>query len=152
MILFVALVTPVYAQDYVLDFYPVSMSGKAIIDGYASQNLSWSGFEIVIAGYLTGDTGDYIEGTIYDSGGNDWGYLVGNIIWNYSTTSAYIQASYTQYDDIVGYWTIYLDGTIKRSGSRFSLSAKGGETDTMMWEGFPYTISFTKISGYGFAQ
>lgn len=151
-ILFVALVTPVYAQDYVLDFYPVSLSGKMIQDGYTYQNLVGSGFEIVIAGYITGDTGDYIEGTIYDSNGNDYAYLYGNIIWNRATTAAYIQAAYSAYDDVVGYWTFYLNGTIKRTGSRFSISATGGETDTMEWENYPYVTTFSKISGYGVAQ
>ncbi len=147
--LLVAVAFPVCAQDWCVDFYPVSYSGKAIDDGYFSSSTSGSFFELMLCGWFTGDTADYIEAEFYD----DEGFLItamyGHVVWSQNFRSGNVQATYVDSDGFNVY-TFYLDGTIKVIGSKFSFTLKGGETYTN--DGFPYIIALSSIkSSVGYA-
>jgi hypothetical protein len=147
--LLVMFALPVYAQDYCIDFYPVSYSGKSIDDGYFSSSLGGSYWEVVVCGTYMGDTSDWFYADLYDSDGFYYETIYGTIVWNKSVnpTSAYIQGTTLLVGDEL--YTFYLDGTLKRSGIKYSLTSKAGETYTN--GGAPWVIvltSFKSSTGY----
>ena len=149
--LLVVFAFPAYAQDYTIAFYPVSYSGKAIDDGYFTESISGTNFELVIYGWITGDTADYIEADIYDDLGGFFATVYGHVVWSQNFKSGNVQAT-TSEDDGVNLYTFYIDGTLRVTGTtlhKFSFSLKGGETYTN--DGFPYIIllsSFKSSVGY----
>ncbi len=118
--------SPTTQCDYNLSFYITTWSGKTIEDGYFSSSFSDSGYYFDICGNYVGDTSDYFYGELVDDIGNLYLAAYGTIIWNNPTnaTSAYIQGGY--YDDV---YSSYIDGTIKYSRGKYTLTAKGGASD-----------------------
>jgi hypothetical protein len=149
--LLVLFVFPVYAQDYTIDFYPVSYSGKAIDDGYFTESISGTNFELVLYGWITGDTADYIEADIYDDLGEIIATVYGHVVWNQNFKSGNVQATLVE-DDGVNAYTFYIDGTLRVTGTtvhKFSFSLKGGQTYTN--DGFPYIILLSSLrSSFGY--
>ncbi len=139
---FLLFAVPVYAQsdcDYVLSFENVGLSGTQIEDGYFQSGFSEYGYYLDICGIYTGDTTDSIYAELSDDLGV---YLsvYGTIIWNWAMTNGYIQASYL--DEA---YSTYLDGTIRRSGGWYKISAKGGDNDSVS-----YITKFNNIKGNGY--
>jgi len=151
-ILVLALTVPVCAQDYNLLLYPVTFgSCKQYSDGgFMSSTYSMTYFAIDIYGYYTGDTGDQVEGYVYDSDGELWSYFYGHIIWNGSFSSGYIQGTLINMDD--GIYTFWIDGTIKRTGIKYSITSSAGESDSWYWVGYPYYTKCASVKGYGYMQ
>jgi hypothetical protein len=140
--------SPVVQCDYIIDFYPVSYSGKVIDDGYYSTSIGDSGWEVVICGNYFGDTSDWFSGDIYDNGGYRT-TIYGTIIWNKAigATSAYIQGTAVESDSDL--YTFYMDGTMKYSRGKYTFSSKAGETYTN--GGAPWVVllsSFKSSAGY----
>jgi hypothetical protein len=146
--LLVMFALPVYAQDYCIDFYPVSYSGKIIDDGYYSTSIGDSGWEVIICGNYFGDTSDWFSGDIYDNSGYH-ATIYGTITWNKAigATSAYIQGTTVESGNDL--FTFYMDGTMKYSRGKYTFSSKAGETYTN--GGAPWVVllsSFKSSVGY----
>ncbi len=120
--------------------FDVTLSGKSTKDGYAFSNLTSDGLHFDICTKAQGDTTDSFEGHLYD-GQTDYWHVSGTIIWNSSSsaTSAYIQG--TGLDNGV---MPYIDGTIKYSQGKYSISAKGGCSD-----GTSFIEQYTSVKGTG---
>ena len=118
--------------------FNVTISGKVIEDGYYSANFTTGTMYFDICTSASGETTDYFEGFLYD---NDYDYwaVAGTIIWNHSFTSAYIQGA--NLDATAS----YINGTIKYSRGKFTLSSIGGNSDG---ESFIEIYSSVKGSGY----
>jgi hypothetical protein len=134
--------------DYVIDFYPVSYSGKEIDDGYYSTSIGDWGWELVVCGNYFGGTSDWFSGDIYDNSGYRT-TIYGTIVWNKpaNPTSAYIQG--TSVESGSDLYTFYMDGTLKWSRTKYTFSSKAGETYTN--GGSPWIVllsSFKSTSGY----
>lgn len=147
-VLLVVFALPVYAQDYCIDFYPVSLSGTEIDDGYTSTKITRSNWEVVVCGYYLGKTSDYFYADLYKGSsvqgeGAFFIEIYGHIIWSSSGKSGYIQGATAFVDDNDNEHTFYIDGTIKKSGSNYSLSMKGG--DTFSRDGTPWIVSFSSV-------
>ena len=145
---FRASVAPAPTCDYVIDFYPVSYSGKEIDDGYYSSSIGDSGWELVVCGNYFGNTSDWFSGDIYDNSGYRT-TIYGTIIWNKANnpTSAYIQG--TAVESGSDLYTFYLDGTLKWSRTKYTFSSKAGETYTN--GGSPWIVllsSFKSTTGH----
>ena len=143
--LLVVFAFPVYAQDYTIDFYPVSYSGKSIDDGYYTESISGSYFEVVLYGWVTGDTADYIEADIYDDTGDFITTVYGHVVWSQNFRSGNVQATFVK-DDGFNIYTFYIDGTLRVAGTtlqKFSFSLKGGQTYTN--DGYPYIILLSSL-------
>ena len=127
--------------DLAVGFENVTISGKTIEDGPSSSNFSSPGLYLDICTKAQGNTTDSFEGDLYDDQINYW-HVSGTIIWNapYSATSAYIQGTGT--DSMA-----YIDGTIKYSRGKFTLSAKGGCSDGGSW-----IEQYSSIKGTGYEQ
>ncbi len=123
---FRASISPSPQCDYNLSFYITAWSGKTIEDGYLSSSFSDSGYYFDICGNFVGTTSDYFYGELVDDSGNLYLAAYGTIIWNNPTnaTSAYIQGGY--YDNVAA---SYIDGTLKYSRGKYTLTAKGGASD-----------------------
>ena len=118
--------------------FDVTISGKVIEDGYYASNFTTGITYFDICTSASGETTDYFEGLLYD---NDYDYwaVAGTIIWNHSFTSAYIQGA--NLDATAS----YINGTIKYSRGKFTLSSIGGNSDG---EYFIEIYSSVKGPGY----
>jgi hypothetical protein len=125
-------------QCYLAVGFDVTLSGKLIEDGYNTSNLTTGVlyFDICLTGQ--GDTTDYFEGTLYDDQTDYWS-VAGTCIWNSSGTSAYIQGA--NLDTTMP----YIDGTIKYSKGKYTLSGKGGNSD-----GASFIESYSSFKGSGY--
>jgi hypothetical protein len=116
----------------------VTISGKAIEDGYYASNFTTGVIFLDLCVSASGDTTDYFEGYLYDNG-NDYWAVSGTIIWNRAFTSAYIQGANLDAT------ATYINGTLKYSRGKFTLSSIGGNSDG---ESFIEVYSSIKGSGY----
>jgi hypothetical protein len=142
-------VASVLAQDYSIGFNLSSLTGKYVEDGYYSQNIAFRGYTVIFDCTIVGETTDQFYGVLYDANGADYWWLNGHIVWNDSTspTKGSIQGTGT-YAMNGGLSTAYLDGTIKVSRGRFSITAKAGESDTYSYN-YPYLIIYNNVKGSG---
>ena len=122
--------------------FDVTLSGKSIEDGYASSNFTKGPVYFDICTTVQGDTLDSFVGYLYDNQYDYW-QVSGTIIWNkpFNPTSAYLQGAYNADGSIP-----YIDGTIKYSRGKYSISAKGGSSD-----GATFIESYSSVKGSGFA-
>jgi hypothetical protein len=165
MLLLVLLVTaPAYARspiskeqcfdanglngNYYISFVLSGFSGKAIEDGYVVSSVSLSDFPPGMSFNLCGTlqasaTTDSFFGEVYDSL-NNLAYLKseGTIIWDAYTTKAYLVGGYDN-----GTTSGYIDGTIKCSRGKCTLTAKGGISDYSS-----FIVSYTSIKGSGIPE
>jgi peptidyl-Asp metalloendopeptidase len=118
--------------------FDVTISGKVIEDGYYASNFATGVLFLDICASASGDTTDYFEGNLYDNN-NDYWAVVGTIIWNRAFTSAYIQGANLDAT------ATYVNGTLKYSRGKFTLSSIGGNSDG---ESFIEVYSSIKGSGY----
>ena len=118
--------------------FDVTISGKVIEDGYYASNFTTGIMYFDICTSASGETTDYFEGFLYDDDYDYW-TVAGTIIWNHSFTSAYIQGA--NLDATAS----YINGTIKYSRGKFTLSSIGGNSDG---EFFIEIYSSVKGSGY----
>jgi hypothetical protein len=118
--------------------FDVTISGKVIEDGYYASNFTTGKIYFDICTSASGETTDYFEGSLYDSD-NDYWTVAGTIIWNHAFTSAYIQGA--NLDATAS----YINGTIKYSRGKFTLSSIGGNSDG---EFFIEIYSSVKGPGY----
>ena len=120
--------------------FDVSISGKHIDDGYHSSNFTTGTLFFDICTTVQGNTSDSFVGRLYDRQKDYW-QVSGTIIWNRSTnpTSAYIQGA----NNLDGSMP-YIDGTIKYSRGKYSISAKGGSSD-----GATFIESYSSVRGSG---
>jgi C1A family cysteine protease len=102
--------------------FDVTISGKVIEDGYYSSNFTTGIMYFDICTSASGETTDYFEGFLYDDS-NDYWSVAGTIIWNHAFTSGYIQGA--NLDATAS----YVNGTIKYSRGKFTLSSIGGNSD-----------------------
>jgi len=153
-ILFVLFAIPAFAQDeeipdYAVTCYPVTITGKIIYDGYYTESVKYEKLTLEIYGYyyLASNTADRVKGGIFDNEGSKLARFSGNIVWDENVTKASIIGTLESTDDAEeNHRALYFDGTLKKSRNKFTLSAKGGETDTYNQIGFPFVASFSKIS------
>jgi len=129
---------PPTPQCYLAVGFDVTLSGKHIDDGYYTSNFTTDVLYFDICLTAQGDTTDSFEGILYDSG-NDYWSVAGTVIWNHAGTSAYIQGANA--DTAMP----YVDGTIKYSRGKFSISGKGGCSD-----GASFIETFSSIKGSGY--
>jgi hypothetical protein len=134
---FRASISPTPQCDLAVGF-DVTMSGKHIDDGYYSSNFTTGTLFFDICTTAQGVTSDSFVGYLYDNQHDYW-QVTGTIIWNSSFTSAYIQGA----NDLDGSMP-YIDGTIKHSRGKYSLSAKGGSSD-----GANFIESYSSVKGSG---
>jgi C1A family cysteine protease len=118
--------------------FDVTISGKVIEDGYYASNFTTGTMYFDICTSASGETTDYFEGSLYDSD-NDYWTVAGTIIWNHAFTSAYIQGANLDAT------APYINGTIKYSRGKFTLSSIGGNSDG---EFFIEIYSSVKGPGY----
>jgi hypothetical protein len=130
--------------DYYISFSLTSFSGKEIDDGYGSFTFSDTGRSFDLCGFLNPDrtsTTDSFAGEVYDHVNSivflkSWG----TIIWNSKGTNAYLQGGFD--NDIT---SSYIDGTMRCSKGKCTLSAKGGINNYSS-----FIVSYTSIKGSGF--
>ncbi len=150
--LLVMVALPVCAVDfnYCIDFFPVSISGKQIDDGYLSSSVSDSGWRMAVCGIHVGETTDYFSADIFNSDGEFYIEIYGHIVWDSKANVGYIQGATASQDDSGTVDTFYLDGTIKwsQSKSKYSLSGKAGETYSN--NGAPWIVSGSIKSPSGY--
>ena len=118
--------------------FNVTVTGKVIEDGYYSSSFTTGIVYFDICTSASGDTTDYFEGILYDDS-NDYWAVAGTIIWNHAFTSGYIQGA--NLDATAS----YINGTIKYSRGKFTLSSIGGNSDGEL---FIEIYSSVKGSGY----
>jgi hypothetical protein len=122
--------------------FNVTLSGKSIEDGYSSSSFTKGPVYFDICTTVQGDTLDSFVGYLYDNQYDYW-QVSGTIIWNKSVdpTTAYIQGAYHADTSMP-----YIDGTIRYSRGKYSVSAKGGSSD-----GATFIESYGSIRGSGYA-
>jgi len=134
--------------DYYISFVLSAFSGKVIDDGYvvSSESLSdfFPGMSFNLCGtYEASATTDSFFGEVYDSQ-LSLAYLKseGTIIWDAGYTKAYLVGGYDN-----GITSGYIDGTIKCSRGKCTLTAKGGISDYSS-----FIVSYTSIRGSGIPE
>jgi peptidyl-Asp metalloendopeptidase len=132
-------VSPTPQCDLALGF-DVTISGKHIGDGYHASNFTTGTLFFDICTTAQGNTSDSFVGYLYDNQHDYW-QVSGTIIWNSSSTSAYIQGA----NNADGSMS-YIDGTIKYARGKYSMSAKGGSSD-----GASFIESYSSVRGSGYA-
>jgi hypothetical protein len=118
--------------------FDVTLSGRRTEDGYDSSTFTTGLRHFDVCATAQGGTIDSFTGRLYDNQGNYW-QVQGTIVWNSSFTSAYIQGGRNA-DGVAS----YIDGTIKYSRGKYTLSAKGGWSD-----GATFIESYSSIKGTG---
>ena len=164
LLLVLRVVAPAYAQSpiskaqcfdpnglngsYYISFALSGFSGKVIDDGYVVSSVSLSDFPSGTSFNLCGAlqasaTTDFFFGEVYDSL-NSLAYLKseGTIIWDAGSTKAYLVGGYDN-----GITSGYIDGTIKCSRGKCTLTAKGGINDYSS-----FIVSYTSIRGSGIPE
>jgi peptidyl-Asp metalloendopeptidase len=120
--------------------FDVTLSGKHIDDGYYLSNFTTGTLFFDICTTAQGNTSDSFVGRLYDNQHDYW-QVSGTIIWNRPTnpTSGYIQGTNNADGSMP-----YIDGTIKYSRGKYSISAKGGSSD-----GATFIESYSSVRGSG---
>ena len=111
-----------YAQCDLAVGFNVTISGKVIEDGYYASNFTTGIVYFDICTSPSGDTADYFEGFLYDDDYDYWA-VAGTIIWNRSFTVPISRGRI---------WTrprLTINGTVKYSRGKFTLSGIGGNSD-----------------------
>ena len=157
-LLVVLFAIPAFGEDeempynYAIKCYPVTISGKMVVDNYETYSVNIKNLTLVIFGFWYDDsyTSDRMKAGIFDENGENTEALAtfsGNIVWNEGYTKASIIGTLERVnEEITNNRAFYLDGTLKKSRNKYTLSAKGGETDTHNQSGFSFVASFSKIS------
>ncbi len=148
-VLLVLFAIPAIAQDYTITCYPVSITGKLTEDGYITSDVRMTGLTLYIDGVFYSQTSDRYLGYLYDADENLLVKFSGNVVWSQDYKKISIvgtRQNFSEDDPSVSFRGFYLDGTLKASRNRYTLSAKGGETDTFDQIGYPFVASFSKIS------
>jgi hypothetical protein len=134
--------------NYYISFVLSAFSGKVIEDGNVVSSESLSDFSPGMAFTLCGTFGasattDSFFGEVYDSQ-LALAYLKseGTIIWDQAYTKAYLVGGYNS-----GITAGYIDGTIKCSKGKCTLTAKGGISDYSS-----FIVSYSSIRGSGTAE
>jgi hypothetical protein len=117
--------------------FDVTLSGKVIEDGYITSSLTTPVMYFDICTTISGDTTDSFEGRLHDESADYW-KVSGTIVWNSPTspTIGYIQGA--NLDTTMS----YMDGTIRYLRGKFSISARGGNSD-----GSSFIESYSSIRG-----
>jgi C1A family cysteine protease len=118
--------------------FDVTLSGKRTADGYDSSSFTTGTVYFDICATAQGDTLDSFVGYLYDNTHDYW-EVSGTIVWNPSFTSAYIQGT-SNADGIAS----FIDGTLRYLRGKYSLSAKGGCSDSAS-----FVESYSSIKGTG---